>query len=217
MRVLIVDEMPVAREGLALRISQEPDMEVCAEVTDPAKTLDLIASQSPDVVVVDLFLKSRDAIDLIRRIKTHGPSVRILAWSMSNDGLDAERALSAGALGYISKSQVTDKIIQAIRSVNAGRMSLSPALAEKLLKRAAGGAHMTSEGLLIDSLSDRELQVFRLLGQGLNAREIAQQIHLSSKTVETYKGRIRKKLGLSSSTELTRYSMRWVLANSGLG
>jgi DNA-binding NarL/FixJ family response regulator len=212
-KILIVDDHPAVREALASRISRQPDLEVCGEAADLGEALRLIAETQPDVAVVDISLKTGSGIDLIKRIKDRNDSVRTLVWSMHSESLYAERALRAGALGYINKDQATDKIIDAIRRVLDGKVYLSDAMAEKMLHRAVGVGRKGVTAAPLDVLADRELEVFRLIGQGVKTAEIAERLHLSVKTVETYRDRIRQKLDLSDGTELAHYATQWVLEN----
>src|SRR6516162_8776059 len=168
-RVLIVDDHPAVREALALRISRQPDLEVCGEAADTNDALRLVGEILPDAAVVDVSLKTGNGIDLIKRIRDRNERVRILVWSMHSESLYAERALRAGALGYINKGHATDRIVEAIRRVLEGKVYLSEAIAERL--------------------------------------------HLSVKTVETYRDRIRQKLDLSDGTRLSHYATQWVLEN----
>jgi DNA-binding NarL/FixJ family response regulator len=212
-RVLIVDDHPAVREALALRIGRQADLEVCGEAADMSEALRLVADTHPDVAVVDISLKTGTGIDLIKRIKDRDDHVRMLVWSMHSEALYAERALRAGALGYVNKDQATDRIVEAIRWVLEGKVYLSEAMAERMLHRAVGGAR---EGLTrspVDGLADRELEVFRLIGGGVKTAEIAERLHLSVKTVETYRDRIRRKLNLSDGTRLSHYATQWVLEN----
>jgi DNA-binding NarL/FixJ family response regulator len=212
-RVLIVDDHPAVREALALRIGQQRDLEVCGEAADTGEALRLIADARPDVAVVDITLKTGNGIDLIKRIRDRDDRVRILVWSMHSESLYAERALRAGALGYITKDQATDQIVEAVRRVLAGKVWLSEAMAERLLRRAVGrGRHEVTRSPL-DVLADRELEVFRLIGQGVKTAEIAERLHLSVKTVQTYRDRIRQKLDLDDGTNLTHYATQWALEN----
>lgn len=212
-RVLIVDDHPAVREALSLRISRQSDLEVCGEAADTSEALPLVGETRPDVAVVDISLKSGNGIDLIKRIKDHYDHVRILVWSMHSESLYAERALRAGALGYINKDQATEKIVEAIRCVLAGKIWLSDVMAERMLQRAIGGGRQEVSRSPLDSLADRELEVFRLIGQGAKTAEIAEQLHLSVKTVETYRDRIRQKLDLDDGTKLAHYATQWVLEN----
>lgn len=210
-RILIVDDHPAVRDALASRIGRQADLEVCGEAADMTEALRLVADTQPDLAVVDISLKTASGIDLIKRIKGHNDRVRMLVWSMHSESLYAERALRAGALGYINKDQATDKIIEAIRRVLEGKVYLSDEMAEKMLHRAVGGGQKEVKHSPVDALADRELEVFRLIGQGVKTAEIAEQLHLSVKTVETYRDRIRHKLGLSNGTELAHYATQWVL------
>jgi DNA-binding NarL/FixJ family response regulator len=210
-RVLVVDDHPAVREALALRIGRQSDMEVCGEAADISEALRLIAETQPSVAVVDISLKAGSGIDLIKRIKDRNDRVRVLVWSMHSESLYAERALRAGALGYINKDQATDRIVEAIRRVMEGKVYLSEAMTERMLKRAVGGAREEVAPAPSDVLADRELEVFRLIGEGVKTAEIAERLHLSVKTVETYRDRIRRKLDLSNGTELAHYATQWVL------
>jgi DNA-binding NarL/FixJ family response regulator len=212
-RVLIVDDHPAVREALAIRIGRQRDLEVCGEAADMGEALRLVAEARPDVAVIDISLKAGSGIDLITRIKDRDAYVRILVWSMHSEALYAERALRAGALGYVNKDQATDRIVAAIRRVREGKVYLSDAMAERLLQRAVGGARAAVTRSLVELLADRELEVFRLIGGGAKTAEIAERLHLSVKTVETYRDRIRQKLDLSDGTRLSHYATQWVLEN----
>lgn len=213
-RILIVDDHPAVREALALRIARQPDMEICGEAADMNEALRLVSETQPDLAVIDISLKNGNGIDLIKRIKDRASDVRMLVWSMHSESLYAERALRAGALGYINKDQATDKIIDALRRVLEGRVYLSDAMAERVLQRAFGGGRNDVARTPLDLLADRELEVFRLIGQGVKTAEIAERLHLSVKTVETYRDRIRQKLDLSSGSELAHFATQWTLENA---
>ena len=212
-RIVIVDDHPAVREALVSRIGRQPDLEVCGEAADMGEALRLIADTQPDLVVIDISLKTGSGIDLIKRIKDRNDSVRMLVWSMHSESLYAERALRAGALGYINKDQATDKIVEAIRRVLEGKVFLSEALAEKMLQRSVGAGRKEVARSPLDTLADRELEVFRLIGEGVKTGEVADRLHLSIKTVETYRDRIRQKLDLSDGTELAHYATQWLLEN----
>jgi len=212
-RVLIVDDHPAVREALALRIGRQSDLEVCGEAADMSEALKLVAETRPDVAVVDISLKTSNGIDLIKRIKDRDDRVRMLVWSMHSESLYAERALRAGALGYINKDQATDRIIEAIRRVLEGKVWLSEAMAERMLHRAVGAGRKEVTLSPLEILADRELEVFRLIGDGVKTGDIAERLHLSVKTIETYRDRIRQKLNLSDGTKLTHYATQWVLEN----
>jgi len=212
-RVLIVDDHPAVREALGLRIDRQADLEVCGETDDASEALRLVAETRRDVAVVDISLKTGNGIELIKRIKDRKHDVRMLVWSMHNESLYAERALRAGALGYINKDQATGQIIEAIRQVLAGKVYLSPRMAEQLLHRAVGAGRAALDGSPVDGLSNRELEVFRLIGQGVRTAEIAARLHLSVGTIWTYRDRIRQKLDLSDGVKLVHFATQWVLDN----
>jgi len=207
--VLIVDDHPVVREGLALRINRQPDLEVCGEAESPAEALRQIAACKPDLAIVDLLLKDGSGLELIRDIHTRHPRLPVLALSIQDERLYARRALQAGAKGYIMKQEATDKVVEAIRHVLSGHVYLSDPMRLRLLDSLAGSDSMSFLSP-IEQLSDRELEVFRLLGEGLGTRQIAERLHLSVKTVETYCDRIKVRLNLASRSELVRDAVLWV-------
>jgi DNA-binding NarL/FixJ family response regulator len=208
-RILIVDDHPVVREGLAMQISTQPDLEVCGEAEDVAGALVLLASAQPDLAIIDISLKKGNGIDLIGRVKDRHPAVRILVWSMYPENLYAERALRAGAQGYLHKGRATNQLLAAIRAVLAGKVYVSEELASGLLQRVVGGQKL--ERSPIDRLSNRELEAFEAIGQGLTTERIAAVMNVSPKTVETYRARIKEKLGLNNVTELVQRAAQWVL------
>jgi DNA-binding NarL/FixJ family response regulator len=212
-KVLIVDDHPAVREALAIRIGSEPDLEVCGEADDLGPALQVAAATHPDLAVIDIALKTGSGIDLIKRLKAHHGQIRSIVWSMYSEELYAERALRAGAMAYLTKEKGTGQIIEAIRDVLAGNVYLSAGLTMKLLKRTVGRPLKDPGRPAMDALSDRELEVFRLIGQGLKTQEIALQLHLSVNTVETYRDRIRAKLHLSDGLELTRCALQCFLEN----
>jgi DNA-binding NarL/FixJ family response regulator len=209
-RVLIVDDHPATREGLAVRISCQKDLEVCGEAGDIGDALKVLDSARPDVIVVDIQLTKGDGLDLVKRIKARDESARILVWSVYPDALYAERALNAGALGYITKEHSTGCIVEAIRRVGDGKVYLSDEMAEKLLRYAVGGTDALRVSP-IESLSDRELEIFRLIGQGMSPAQLAENLHLSRHTIDTHKQRIKVKLNLATANELTQAAVRWVI------
>jgi DNA-binding NarL/FixJ family response regulator len=211
-RVLIVDDHPAVREGLSLRIARQADLQVCGEAADIADALEQVSATHPDVVIVDISLKTGNGIDLIKRVKALDGSIRMLVWSMYPEALYAERALRAGALGYITKEQATDKIIEAIRRVLEGKVYLSEGMAEQVLNRAVGRGDRAGRSP-VECLSDRELEVFQLIGQGLDTQKIAENMHVSPKTVETYRARIKEKLNLTKANELIQRAVQWVMEN----
>jgi DNA-binding NarL/FixJ family response regulator len=211
LRILVVDDHPVVRQGLKLLINQEPDIMVCGEAENPQKAFAAIQQQHPDIAVIDLSLAHSSGIDLIKNIKTRYPSLPILVLSMHDESLYAERALRAGARGYIMKQEAPEKVIAAIRQVLQGNLYVSEALGARLLnkfidqRRDAGASP-------VELLSDRELDVFQLLGKGLGTRQIAEKLNISIKTVEAYRANIKDKLNLKNSAELVQHAIHWVLS-----
>lgn len=212
-RILIVDDHPAVREALASRITSQSDLTVCGEADNISDALRLVSEVQPDLVVVDISLKSGDGIDLIKRIKAHNDRIRMLVWSMHSESLYAIRALAAGAMGYVNKDQATDLMVDAIRRVLEGKVYLSAKMSEKLLHRAVGSTRDVISAPPLESLADRELEVFRMIGQGIKTSDIADRLHLSIKTIETYRDRIRQKLNLSDGTELAFFATTYFLEN----
>jgi DNA-binding NarL/FixJ family response regulator len=210
-RILIVDDHPVVREGLRMQIATQPDWEVCGEAEDLPSALALLASTRADLAIIDILLKKGNGLDLIRRIKDRHPTVRMLVWSMYPENLYAERALQAGAQGYLHKGKATSQLVGAICAVLAGEVYLSKEFADDLLHRAIGGKVVVRSPL--DLLSNRELQAFELMGQGQTTEKIAALMNVSPKTVETYRARIKEKLGLKNITELVQRAAQYVLEN----
>ncbi len=208
-RVLIVDDHPVVRDGLGELIAQEPDLEVCGEAAEAAEALRLVESVRPHVVVVDLSLQSGHGIELIEQIKARDEQIKMLVWSMHDEMLFAERALRAGAVGYLNKQEATDRVVEAIHTVLRGEICLSPRMANRLLHSVVGGEPLDQNP--VANLSNRELEVFEMIGQGLATKQIARKLHLSPKTIETHREKIKTKLNLANSTELSHRAIQWVL------
>ena len=208
-KILIVDDHPGVREGLAMHLATQPDLEVCGEAEDMAGALALLASAQPDVAIIDIALKNSNGIELIRRIKDRHDPVRILVWSMYPESLYAERALRAGAQGYLNKGQATRHVLDAIHAILQGRVYVSGVLADQLLQGVVG--RRPEERPAIDNLSDRELEAFQLIGEGLTTESIAEKMHVSPKTVETFRARIKEKLGITNLTELIQRASQWVV------
>ena len=206
---MIVDDHPAVREGIVSRISRQPDLIVCGEAATVIEAMELVAITKPDVVVIDISLKEGNGIDLIKRIKAHDSSIRMLVCSMHPDSLYAERSLRAGALGYINKENTTGRILDAIRSVRDGEVYLSHDATRSLVHSAIG--HSRNAGLSFESLSDRELEIFNLIGEGRSTSELASRLHLSVHTVDTYRRRIRLKLNIRNGADLTRRATEWVV------
>jgi DNA-binding NarL/FixJ family response regulator len=207
-RILIVDDHPLVRAGFAQLIGDCPDLEVCGEAGDMAEALKQIDATSPDLAIIDLSLAGGSGLDLIEHIKSRDKKILMLVASMHDETLYAERVLAAGARGYINKQEAQDRIIPAIRQVLGGKVYLSQQMTERLLR---GMVDSSGEKRDIDSLSNRELQVFELIGQGVTTSQMAGQLNLSTKTIETHQAHIKKKLGLGSAHELTQRAIRWVM------
>jgi DNA-binding NarL/FixJ family response regulator len=207
-RILLVDDHPMVRERLAEIINRESDLEVCAEAEDRYLALDRIREHDPKLVIVDITLKNSDGLELIKDIHAGWPALLMLVVSMHDESLYAERVIRAGARGYITKQQATRSILLAIRRVLDGQVFLSPTMASQIIGRITSPASANACGPF-DLLADRELQVFEMTGKGLNTREIAQQLHIGVKTVETYRHRIREKLHLENPTDLLRLAIAW--------
>ncbi len=207
-RILIVDDHPLVRTGLAQLIGDCPDLEVCGEAGDMAEALKLVEVTQPDLAIIDLSLAGGSGLDLIERIRSRFKDVLMLVASMHDETLYAERVLAAGARGYINKQEAQDRIIQAVRQVLAGKVYLSQRMTERML---SGMVDARADKRDIDTLSNRELQVFELIGRGVTSGRIAERLNLSTKTIETHQARIKKKLGLGSAHELTQRAIRWIM------
>lgn len=208
-RVCLVDDHPVVRHGLAQLINQEADLHVCGEAEDLTAALDLIQKSRPDLILVDITLKGRSGLELIKTLNGLTPPRPVLVVSMHDETLYAERALRAGAKGYIMKEEAPEKVLMAMRRVLAGHVYLSDQMSARVLQQASGASHRPAASPL-ERLSDRELEVFRLLGRGRGTREIAEALHLSVKTVETYRAHIMEKLQLRHATELIQHAVQFV-------
>lgn len=216
-RILLVDDHAIVREGLRQVINASHDLEVCGEADDAPAALAALTALEPDFVVLDLTLRGSDGLELIHQVQRRLPDLPILVLSMHNEELYAERALRAGARGYIMKQEATRDILTAIRRVVAGELYVSPTMQARLLQRVVGKRPSLSEGP-IESLSDRELEVFRMIGSGLTTREIAEQLHLSVKTVESYREHIKRKLKIRTGAHLMRHALHWTIQlSSGRG
>ena len=209
-KVLIVDDHPIVREGLDRLLSREKELVVCGQAEDASQAMDLLDTARPDLAIVDISLASGSGLDLVRQMRAENDEVRILVSSMHDETLYAERALRAGARGYINKQQATKKIVEAVRRILSGRIYLSDRMTERLLSRVVDAAE-EQENISVDQLSNRELQVLELIGNGLGTAEIAARMGLSVKTVETYRQRIRQKLSLKNGAALASFASQWVL------
>lgn len=207
-RVLIVDDHPIVRQGIAQLINQEADLSACCEAGNAQEALDIIERDMPDILLVDISLGGISGIELVKILKSRHPKIPALVISMHDESLYAERALRAGARGYIMKQEATEKMLAAIRQVTRGDIYLSERMQAKILQRVLGS---DDSGLSpIDLLSDRELEVFRLIGHGFATRHIARELNRSVKTVETHRAHLKDKLGLKNAAELTRYAVQWI-------
>ena len=207
-RILLVDDHPIVRQGIRMLVDLEEDMVVCGEAESEAEALRVIEQTQPQVAVVDLSLKDSSGLSLTREIRSRYPKVDVLVLSMRDEAFYAERVLRAGAKGYITKEQGTERIIEGIRKVLSGSIYLSEGMASKMLKVMVGGN--ASDRSPMERLSDRELSVFELIGHGLTTRDIAKRLHLSVKTVESHREHIKEKLILSGAPDLLKYAIQWV-------
>jgi DNA-binding NarL/FixJ family response regulator len=207
-RILLVDDHPILLRGLSQLINQEVDMIVCGETADAESALQAIGALMPNLVIVDISLKGTNGLELIKSAASRPPELPMLVLSMHNELLYAERALRAGASGYIMKEEVTDKLVFAIRRVLNGEIYLSERMSTNLLSQLVRRPTDKSYASL-ERLSDRELEIFQLIGQGSGTRQIADALHLSIKTVETHRKRIKEKLNLKNAAELVWHAVNW--------
>ena len=207
-KILLVDDHPLVREGLANLISQQADLQICGEADNEPQALEIIRTVQPHIAIVDISLESGSGIELIKSIKVMFPAVTVLVLSMHDESLYAERALRAGARGYVMKREAAKKVIQAIRCVLAGQLYVSDKIAALMAEKFVEGRPATTASP-IEQLSNRELEVFQLLGLGHSTRQIADHLHVGFKTVQAYCARIKEKLKLANATELLREAIRW--------
>jgi DNA-binding NarL/FixJ family response regulator len=208
-RVLIVDDHPLLRKGVSQLIDQEKDLVVVGEAEDAHKAIAAIESARPDVALIDITLNGTSGIELLKDIKARFPKLKMLVLSMHDESVYAHRALRAGACGYIMKQEGTERVLTALRKVLKGEVYLSERLGNRMLHTLVNGrASLTSSP--IEELSDRELEVFSLIGQGHGTRPIAEKLHLSVKTIESHRAHIKEKLNLQSATELVHHAIQWV-------
>ena len=210
-KILIVDDHPMVREGMAMRISGQRDLKVCGEAATEDEALALVKETSPDLMIVDISLKSGNGIALIKQVNARYPTVKMLVVSGFQESLYAERALRAGALGYLHKQESSDKLIDAIRTVLNGERYVGPEITRRLVAQALGTRDETKTP--IELLSDRELEIFRMIGQGQTSGDIARKLHLSTHTIDTHRENIKRKLGAHTAAELNRQAVQWVLEN----
>jgi DNA-binding NarL/FixJ family response regulator len=208
-RILVVDDHPIVREGITKLIEQENDLTVCGQAEDAHEARKAVNTLKPDMVIVDISLKETSGMDLIKDIQAQHPKIPVLTLSMHDESLYAERALRAGAKGYVMKQEAPEKVVTAIRTVLSGKLYVSDMVTTRMMHKLVGSKSEPAT-CGVDALSDRELEVFLLIGQGFGTRQIAEKLFLSVKTIETYRAHIKEKLGLADATELLQYAIQWV-------
>jgi len=207
-RIVLVDDHPMVRERLAEVIAREPGLAVCGEAESRAQALEVVAASEPDLVIIDLSLKDSSGLDLIKDLHRHYPRLLMLVLSMHDDALHAQRAMRAGASGYITKQEATRKILLAVRQVLQGGVYLAEAMFSQFTSQMVGNRNRQSDG--IDRLTDQEIRVLELIGQGHSIRQVAEFMNLNVKTVETYRARIKEKLALQDANGVLKYAIHWL-------
>jgi DNA-binding NarL/FixJ family response regulator len=213
-RVLLVDDHPIVRQGLALLIDREPDLSVCGEADGAHSAFHAITTLRPDIVVLDISLSGPDGLDVLKDIRMKTASLPVLILSMHDESIYAERAMRAGANGYIMKQEATEKVLVAIRRILQGEVYLSDRLTSAMLQQFVRGTAQAKKSPLVN-LTDRELEVFRLIGEGHGTRQIADELHLSVKTIESYQAHIKEKLALRNARELVQHAIEWTMNLKG--
>src|SRR5580698_4978156 len=207
--VFVVDDHPIVREGLTLLINREADLSVCGVAEEAQSALRTIEALKPDILIVDISLNGPDGLDLLKAIRAKDPGLPVLILSMHDESIYAERALRAGANGYIMKQEATEKVLIALRRILNREIYVSDRVADKMLHRFVGGGRSeAAQGSPLEALSDRELEVLHLIGEGHGTRQIAEELHLSVKTVESYQSHLKEKLSLKNSRELMQYAIQ---------
>ncbi len=215
-RVLIVDDHPIVRQGLRRIMENEEDLVVCGEAETARDARIAIKELNPDVVIADISLKQGDGIELVRDVRAHHPQMPILVLSMHDEAIYAERMLSAGANGYIMKQAVSEQFLVSLRRVLEGGIYVSEAVGNNMIQKFASGGQYASANP-IDRLSNRELQILHMIGKGMSTRETANALNLSVKTVESHRQRIKRKLNLSTGTQLVQYAVNWFTGREASG
>jgi DNA-binding NarL/FixJ family response regulator len=210
--VLLVDDHPIVRQGVAQLINREPDFMVCGEADTAHAALTLLTTLKPDLAIIDLSLEDRNGMDLLKDMKARSPKLHVLVLSMHDESVYAERALRAGAKGYIMKQEAPDRVLVALRTILAGEVYVSEKMAAQMLRALSDWRPGTAESP-VERLSDRELEVFRLIGKGLSTSAIAEQLFISVKTVETHREHIKIKLKLTKKGDLLQQSIQWCAEN----
>ena len=208
-KIFLVDDHPLVREWLGLLLQREPDLMICGEAEDVHDAVEKIEKTRPDLAVVDISLRSTHGLELIKDLQARVPELPLLVLSMHDESLYAERVLRAGARGYITKQEATKKVLVAIRQVLDGQIYLSEKMASRMVNKLVVGRR-DKQSFSIERLTDRELEVFQLIGRGYSTRRIAEELHLGIKTVESYRARIKEKLQLEGATELLQHAIQWV-------
>jgi DNA-binding NarL/FixJ family response regulator len=215
--VFVVDDHPIVREGLAQMINRESDLTVCGEAQEMHGALQMIEALKPDILIVDISLNGPDGLDLLKNIRARDPSLPVLILSMHDESIYAERALRAGANGYIMKQEATEKVLVALRRILSREIYVSSRVASKMLQQFVGASSTSARHSPVDDLSDRELEVLRLMGDGHGTRQIAEELHLSVKTVESYQAHLKEKLSLKNLRELVQYAVQWAITEKESG
>jgi len=210
-KVFLVDDHPIIRQGLTMLINRESDLAVCGEAEDALSAMQSMTDLSPDIAIIDISLNGPDGLDLLKDIRGRLPYLPVLILSMHDESIYAERALRAGAQGYIMKQEATEKVLVAVRRILNDEIYVSERIANRMLQRYIGTPD-TSRPTSIGDLTDRELEVFRLIGDGHSTRHIADELHISVKTVESYQAHIKEKLSLRSARELVQHAIQWSIA-----
>ena len=213
-RVLLVDDHPIVRQGLALLIDRESDLVVCGEADGAHSVFRAITTLRPDIVILDISLNGPDGLDVLKEIRTKTAGLPVLILSMHDESIYAERAIRAGANGYIMKQEATEKVLVAIRRILQGEVYLSDRLTSTMLQQYVRGESLPRKSPLVN-LTDRELEVFRLIGEGRGTRQIAEELHLSVKTIESYQAHIKEKLALRNARELVQHAIEWTVNLKG--
>ncbi len=215
-RIMVVDDHPIMRQGLCALIGAEQDFVVCAEAESAEQAVGVAEKEKPDLLIADITLPGRNGIELIKDLQSVTPDIPVLVLSMHDEGIYAERVLKAGGRGYVMKQEGGLSLVTAIRKVLSGQVYVSESISAKILDAMSGG-RLQANRSSVDSLTDRELEVFQLLGNGLGTREIAERLHLSVKTVEVHRANIKKKLNVDTANALVRFAVRWVESNPSEG
>jgi DNA-binding NarL/FixJ family response regulator len=214
-KILLVDDHPITRQGIRALVEQLPDVMICGEADSAPRATELVEKLKPDLTIVDITLKSTNGIELTKNLRVQAPNMQILIVSMHDENIYAERALRAGAMGYLMKQEASENIITAIKRIQGGEIYLSDRIKEKMLHRLVN--HRNEEVVSpIETLSDREMEVFQLIGNGYGTRQIATKLNLSVKTIDSYREHLKEKLNLATGSELVRYAIQWVKSQGSM-